>query len=158
MRKLGPALLLLLLLAALTPQPAEAAFESKYVVDEKTFTPDISGQQKSFSVSGSGYVEVAGGWGAVVEYWAAPAAGAPYWQSLSAMGTVDVESVSYSLTAKVFYIDTSTGLGSWQTVEARSGSTYMQAPAVFEWYSDVKLYQYEHRYSFTLPSLSLIHI
>ncbi|MCC6051348.1 MAG: hypothetical protein LM580_11615, partial [Thermofilum sp.] len=128
MRKLG-LLLAALLLLALLPQPAKAAEQGVYIVDRKQFNRD---EETTFSASRSGYIELDGGWGASVEYWVAPAAGAPVWRAGgSARGQVYVASATFSLVVKVFYVSLSSGLGSWTTVSQDSGSTYMDEPVTF---------------------------
>jgi len=128
MRKLG-LLLAAMLLIALLPQPAKAAEQGVYIVQRKQINRDWEG---TFSASRSGYIELGGGWGASVEYGVAPAAGAPVWRAgPSARGQVNVSSATFSLVVKVFYVSLSSGLGSWTTVEQRSGSTYMDEPVTF---------------------------
>jgi hypothetical protein len=149
MRKLG-LLLAAMLLLALLPQPAKAAEQRVYIVDRKQFQED---DERTFSVSRGGSIELGGGWGASVEYWVAPAAGAPvWWAGSTARGQVDVSSATFSLEVKVFYVSLSSGLGSWRTAERRSGSTYMAEPAIFSGQVYIGPYPYYAEYGFSLPS------
>ena len=150
MRKLG-LLLAAMLLIALLPQPAKAAERGVYIVDRQQFFSNVD--QRTFSASRSGYIELDGGWGASVKYRVAPAAGAPVWKAGSkARGQVNVTSATFSLVVKVFYVSLSSGLGSWRTVEQRSGSTYTVEPVIFggeAWTGPYPLYA---EYGFSLPS------
>jgi hypothetical protein len=149
MRKLG-LLLAAMLLIALLPQPAKAAEQSVYIADRKQFWRD---DERTFSVSRGGSIELDGGWGASVKYRVAPAAGAPVWSAgSSARGQVDVSSATFSLVVKVFYVSLSSGLGYWTTVSQDSGSTYTAEPVTFNTQAWTGPYPYYAEYSLSLPS------
>jgi hypothetical protein len=150
MRKLG-LLLAAMLLIALLPQPAKAAEQSVYIVDRQPFNRNVD--QRTFSASRSGSIELDGGWGASVKYRVAPAAGAPVWRTQgTARGQVYVASVTFSLVVKVFYVSLSSGLGYWTTVSQDSGSTYMDEPVTFNGQAMTRPYPLYASYSLSLPS------
>ena len=96
-------LLLLLFLAVqrvVVAWPAEA-------IDYKNVYPSNNGLPVPLSKSGSGGVDLDGGYGAVIKVKVAPATGAPDWK---ANGTVSVfiDNVDYTITVSVLYINPST--------------------------------------------------
>ena len=63
-----------------------------------------------------------------------------------------MESVKYTITVKVFYINPSTGLGRWETLATLSGSTHQLAPYRIEGYLDTRDVELRKYHSWTLPS------
>ncbi|MCC6059872.1 MAG: hypothetical protein LM563_06475 [Thermofilum sp.] len=141
---------LLLLLLFLAVQHAAVAWP--FIAEQyQTVDPSRNGDYISISASRSDGGELDGGYGAVIEAKVAPAVGAPYW---SATGSVDVEieSVKYTITVKVFYINPSTGLGRWETLATLSDSTYQPVPYKIEGYLDTRDVELRKYHSWTLPS------
>jgi hypothetical protein len=112
----------------------------------------------TFSKSGGGSEDLDGGYGAVIYAYVAPAAGVSSY-AVTAGSTADayVDTVDYSVTVSVFFINPSTGLGSWSSWQSASGSTYMDRPVKFNLHQGSgsirwRDYEYSRAYSWTLPS------
>jgi hypothetical protein len=120
-------------------------------IDYQTVSPSENNNPIPLSKSGSGGVDLDGGYGAVIKAMVAPATGAPDWQAKGTV-SVDIDNVDYTITVKVFYIDLSTGLGYWQVLDTVTGSTYSQAFSVFNKYAAISDIEYRKYHSWTLPS------
>jgi hypothetical protein len=126
-------------------------------MDQERLTTDYNGETVSFSKSGGGSVELDGGYGAVVEAYVAPAAGvSSYAVAAGSWAYAYVDAVDYSVAVSVFFIDPSTGLGSWSSWQSASGSTYMEDTATFALTGSGSIpwrtYEYSKTHSWTLPS------
>ena len=141
---------LLLLLLFMVAQRAVVAWP---FTAEQYKTVDFSrnGDYISISASKSDGGDLDGGYGATIKAEVAPAVGAPSWKGNGSVN-VEIESVNYTITVKVLYINPSTGLGSWSVLDTFSGNTYQQAIARFTGYSATKPVEYFKYYSWTLPS------
>ena len=150
-------LALALLLLALAPQPAKAS-PAVWVMEEMRLTTLNNGETKTFSKSGGGSEDLDGGYGAVIEAYVAPAAGvSSYVVTDHSEASAYVDTVDYSVTVKVFFINPSTGLGSWSDWQSASGSTYMEDTARFNLHQGSgsipwRTYPYSKAHSWTLPS------
>ncbi len=146
----------MLLLLALAPQPAKAS-PAVWVMDQEYLATKDNGRTVTFSTSGGGSVDLDGGYGAEIYAYVAPAAGvSSYTVTAGSTASAYVDTVDYSVAVKVFFIDPSTGLGSWSDWQSASGSTYMEDSARFSLSGSGSIpwrtYPYSRTHSWTLPS------